>query len=467
MATFRHRFEFPHPVEDVFAWHTRPGAFERLTPPWEDVRVREREGGLRPGGRVVLALKKGPAELRWEVAHTAFEENRLFVDEQVEGPFASWRHEHRFEPLGPDRCALEDVVEYEPPLGSLGRTFSGGYIERSLARLFAFRARRLANDLDLHARYPAPAKPLRVAVTGSTGLVGGALVHFLRSGGHTVLRMRRGKAPVGDDSLQWDPARGTIDSQGLEGLDAVVHLAGEPIAAVRWTSSKKEAILRSREEGTALLAGALAELERPPGVFISASGVDYYGDRPPNEFVTEGTDSGETFLAEVCRRWERATGAARAIGIRTVHLRTGIVLSPAGGMLGTVLLPFQVGVGGRIGSGRQYMSWIDLDDHVGLIHHIIRTPAVRGAVNSTAPNPVSNASFTGVLGRVLSRPTVLPLPSPAVIALMGEMGRELLLTGQRVLPERALASGYRYLFPDLEDSLRHQLGRAGTVGADG
>ncbi len=459
MPVFRYRIELDHPVERVFAWHTLPGAFERLTPPWEEVRVREREGGIRPGGRVVLGLRKGPVELRWEVEHTAYEENRLFVDEQVEGPFSRWRHEHRFSPLGEGRALLEDVVEWEAPLGSLGRTFSESFIERSLERLFAFRGRRLANDLDLHRRFEGRSRPLRVAVTGSTGMIGNALVHFLRTGGHEVLRVRRGRGDGGGSDLHWDPGAGTIDRSGFEGLDAVVHLAGEPIAGVRWTRAKREAILRSREEGTKLLADALVELERPPEVLVSASGVDYYGDRPGSEFLTENSESGEGFLAEVCRRWERATASARAVGIRTVHLRTGIVLSPAGGMLGTVLLPFRLGAGGRIGSGRQYMSWIDLDDHIGLVHHVIGTPSVRGAVNATAPNPVPNASFADVLGRVLGRPTLVPLPGVAVSAMLGEMGRELLLQGQRALPEKALDSGYRFLYTDLEDSLRHQLGR--------
>lgn len=458
MPLFRRRFELDHPVEEVFAWHTRPGAFERLTPPWEKVRVREREGGLEPGARVVLGLKKGPAELRWEVEHTHLEKNRLFVDEQRSGPFHRWRHEHRFEPLEGGGTAVEDVVDWEPPLGALGRTFSQAYIERSLARLFAFRGRRLTHDLELHRRYRRP-EPLRVAVTGSTGLIGDALVHFLRSGGHEVRRVRRG----GDGepgSIRWDIEAGTMEREGLEGLDAVIHLAGEPIAGLRWTEQKKNKILRSRVEGTRLLAETLAELKHPPRTLVSASGVDYYGDSG-SEVVTEESPAGKGFLSEVCRRWEKATQTARAMGIRTVHLRTGMVLSPAGGALATMLPAFRMGLGGRLGSGRQYMSWIDLDDHLGVILHTLRTPELRGPVNSTAPNPVPSASFVDILGRVLGRPTVIPLPSLAVKALMGQMGTELLLAGTRAVPERALGTGARFLLPDLEDSLRHQLGRDG------
>jgi uncharacterized protein len=456
MPVLKHRTELDHPVDEVFAWHTRPGAFERLAPPWEDIRVRRREGGMEVGSSVVLGLRKGPAELRWEVEHTAFEANRLFVDEQRKGPFARWRHEHRFEALSADRSMVEDVVEWEPPMGSLGRTFTDGWIERTLRRMFAFRSRRLENDLGLHARYGREPR-LEVAITGSTGLVGETLVHFLRSGGHRVVRVRRGSAK-GPDEVSWDPAKGTVDREGLEGMDAVVHLAGEPIAGVRWTSAKKEAIRSSRVDGTALLARTLAELRNPPPTLVSASGVDYYGRRG-DEVITEDGEPGDSFLAQVCRDWEKATHAARAVGIRTVLLRTGMVLSPAGGALPVMLPAFQMGLGGRIGSGRQYLSWIDLDDHVALILHALRTPSLRGPVNATSPNPVPNASFADVLGRVLGRPTVIPLPSLAVRALLGQMGDELLLGGARVVPQRARETGFTFLFPDLEDSLRHQLGR--------
>lgn len=458
MPVFTYRVELDHPVKDVFQWHTRPGAFQRLSPPWEDVRIRYQDEGLTEGNRVVLGLRKGVAELTWEVKHTAFEENRLFVDEQVKGPFSRWRHEHRFHDLGAGRSAVEDVVDWEAPLGSLGRTFSGSFIESSLRRLFAFRARRLVNDLELHRRYGG--RSLTVAVTGATGLVGSALTAFLRTGGHRVVGIGRGSAEGRSDWIQWDPARGELDGSALEGMDAVIHLAGASIAGARWTAAKKRAIRESRVQGTELLSRVLAELRTPPATFISGSAVGFYGDRG-DEVLTEDSPPGKGFLADVCRAWEKATHAARAVGIRTLFLRTGIVLSPEGGMLNTVQLPFRLGLGGRLGSGRQYMPWIDLDDEVGLILHLIRTRELRGAVNATAPNPVPNEAFTTVLGRVLSRPTLLPAPALAIRAALGEMGDELLLTGQRAIPERARGTGYRFLFPDLEDSLRHQLGRQG------
>jgi uncharacterized protein len=466
MPVFRHRIELDHPVEAVFAWHRRPGAFDRLSPPWENVRVKEKAGGIEPGGRVILEMRKGPATLTWEVEHTAYEENRLFVDEQISGPFAAWRHEHRFEPLGPDRCALEDVVTWEAPLGALGETFGGGYIERSLDRLFRFREARLRGDLELHRRLrtlrtrpgtPGEPPPLTVGITGATGLIGTQLVHLLTSGGHEVRRVTR-RPVAGSSDVGWDPSRGEIDAEALEGVDAMVHLAGESIAGVRWTEAKKKAIHRSREAGTLLLARTLAGFRKKPAVLVSASGVDYYGDRG-EEVLTENARPGKGFLADVCLAWEQATQPARSAGIRTVLLRTGVVLSAEGGMLGTVLLPFKLGVGGRLGSGRQYVSWIDLDDHLGLILHALANPGVEGAMNSTAPNPVPNAAFTDVMGRVLGRLTLLPVPGFAIRSLLGEMGEELLLQGQRVVPAKARATGYVFLRPELEDSLRVQLGR--------
>lgn len=462
MPTFRHHSELDHPVEEVFAWHTRPGAFQRLTPPWESVRVLERTGEMWDGGRVVLGLRKGPAELRWEVKHTAFEENVLFRDEQVSGPFGRWVHTHRFLAAGPGRTRVVDEVEWEAPLGALGQTFGGGFIEAELRRLFAFRHRRLAHDLELGRRHP-PRRDSTVAVTGATGLIGTALVGMLRAAGYRVVtvgrRSGKGRADAPDpDRVTWDPEAGVLDPGQLEGMDAVVHLAGESIAGGRWTAEKKRRILESRERGTRLLAEALARLEKPPAVFISGSASGYYGDRG-NEILTEDSPAGQGFLPSVCQAWEGATEVARRAGIRTVLLRSGVVLSPAGGALGQMLLPFRMGVGGRLGRGDQYFPWIDLDDEVGLILHAMGNREVVGPMNASAPDPVTNASFTDILGRVLGRPTLIPVPGFALRALFGEMGETLLLESARMVPRRALDTGYRFFLPSLEDSLRFQLGR--------
>lgn len=456
MPVFRRRAELDFPVEEVFAWHTRPGAFERLTPPWESVRVLERSGGMSDGGRVLLGLRKGPAELKWEVRHTEYEENRLFKDEQVSGPFNKWIHAHRFLPREDGGSVMEDEVEWEAPLGSLGRVFGGGFIESTLRSLFAFRHHRLANDLARHRAYGE--RPLTVAVSGSSGLIGSALVDYLRSGGHAIRRLVRRQPRPENGDVYWNLRTGEVDADALEGVDAVVHLAGEPLAGVRWTPDKKKAIRESRTRATELLATTLAGLRHPPGVLVSSSAIGYYGDRG-DTVVTEKSAAGKGFLAQVCRAWEAATEPARRAGIRVVLLRTGMALSPAGGALGTMLLPFKLGVGGRLGSGRQYVSWIDLDDLTGLIHHGIVRDEVSGPVNATSPHPVPNATFATTLGRVLGRPTILPVPALALKALFGEMGKALLLEGARVVPNEAERTGFEFLLPGLEESLRFQLGR--------
>ncbi len=457
MPYFRFRTHYPFPPEEVFAWHMRPGAFERMAPPWITVRVLKREGGIQDGGRVVLGIRPGPTDIRWEIRHTAFEEGRMFRDEQVSGPFEKWSHSHRFVAADDGGCFLEDEIEWAAPLGSAGRLFAEGFIDRELERLFRFRHARLGNDLALHHRYRG--KPLRVAITGASGLIGSSLRDFLTSGGHEVIPIARRRSRRAGNGPTWDPSAGELDPSVFAEVDAVVHLAGESLASLRWSAAKKEKIFQSRRQGTALIARALADLSDPPQVLISASAVGYYGSRG-TEIITEESSPGNGFLAMVCREWEGATAAALKAGIRVVKLRTGFVVSPLGPGLGKMLPPFKAGLGGRIGNGRQYMSWIDLDDQVGLIHHALTRPGVSGPLNSTAPNPVSNAAFTDTLGRVLGRPTVLPLPALAVKGVLGEMGTELLLKGARVVPKKALDTGYEFLYPNLEDSLRHQLGKA-------
>ena len=461
MPKFVYECEIPHPVEDVFAWHMRPGALERLLPPWEDVRVVGREGAIADGGLVRIRAKRGPISAEIKVRHTAFEDRRLFRDEQVSGPFQSWVHSHEFEAAGAGATLLRDRIEWEPPGGAAGQIFARGVVETELKRFFAFRGTRITQDLARHGAYRGPG--LTVAITGAGGLIGSALCHFLTTGGHRVLPIVRRKPDRERGEIAWDPMEGRIERARLEGVDAVVHLAGESLTGERWTPAKKRSIWRSRVEGTRLLVEALNGLRRPPRVLVSSSAIGIYGNRGAERIAEDG-GPGKGFLADLCREWETEAERARRSGIRVVLLRTGLVLSPAGGALGTMLLPFKMGIGGRLGSGRQYVSWIDHDDLVGLVHHALTTRSVRGPVNATAPHPVPNATFTTILGRVLRRPTLLPVPSLAVRAMFGEMGDALLLEGARVIPETAIRSGFRFDFEGLEESLTHQLGRGGGAG---
>ncbi|HSB61594.1 MAG TPA: TIGR01777 family oxidoreductase [Vicinamibacteria bacterium] len=299
---------------------------------------------------------------------------------------------------------------------------------------------------------------MKVLVTGSSGLVGSALVPFLAAGGHTVVRLVR-RAKGGDSEAPWDPAAGSIDRAAIEGVDAVVHLAGESIAEGRWTAEKKARLRDSRVGPTRLLAEALGGLARKPGALVAASAVGYYGDRG-DEVMTETSGPAPDFLGRLCQDWEAATKPAAEKGIRVVNLRIGIVLSPNGGALGKMLLPFKLGAGGKVGSGRQYMSWIALDDVIGAFHHALATTSLEGPVNACAPEPVTNERFTKTLGKVLSRPTIAPLPAFAARLAFGEMADALLLSSTRMRPERLLDSGYRFRYPELEGALRHLLGRS-------
>ena len=298
---------------------------------------------------------------------------------------------------------------------------------------------------------------MKILVSGSSGLIGTALVSALTSNSHEVTRLVRGQPPSGEKAARWDPMAGTIDASALEGVDAVVHLAGENIAA-RWTATQKAKIRDSRVRGTQLLCETLARLSSPPQVLVSASAIGYYGDRG-EEILTDESPPGRGFLPEVCRAWEAATEPAKQRGMRVVILRLGMVLSAAGGALAKMLPPFRLGLGGMVGSGRQYMSWIALDDVVGTIQHAIVTDALQGPTNAVAPQAVTNQEFTRTLGKALGRPTLLPLPAFAARLIFGEMADELLLASTRVQPAKLVASGHRFRYPELEAALRHVLAR--------
>jgi len=311
-----------------------------------------------------------------------------------------------------------------------------------------------------HARF-ADLGAKRFVIGGATGMVGEALVAFLERGGHEVVRLVRGPARRKGDAT-WDPAAGSIDAAALRGADVVVNLSGENVAGGRWTADRKRAIEQSRLDATGLLARTIAKAsstehhDARPSAFVSASAIGFYGDRGDAE-LDEQSAAGEGFLADVCRAWERATAPASEAGIRTVHARFGVILAAHGGALAKMLGPFRMGVGGPIGGGKQWMSAIDLGDAVGAIHHAALDATLDGAVNVVCPTPVRNADFVATLGRALHRPAVIPLPAFAVKAAMGDMGREMLLFGQRVLPRKLEAAGFRFAHADIEGSFREQL----------
>ncbi|HET8770696.1 MAG TPA: TIGR01777 family oxidoreductase [Gemmatimonadaceae bacterium] len=294
----------------------------------------------------------------------------------------------------------------------------------------------------------------RIAVTGATGFIGRALLRHLRQAGHEVRRIGRS----GDADVRWNPAAGTMDAAGLDGVDAVIHLAGEQIAQ-RWTAEARQRILDSRVDGTRLIAQTCAAMRVTPEVLVCSSAVGIYGDRG-DLWLDESSETGSDFLADVCRRWEAAAQPARDVGMRVVHLRTGVALSPEGGALGKMLLPFQMGVGGRLGAGTQWMSWISRHDLVRAMLFAVESPELSGPVNAVAPEPVTNATFASTLGRVLRRPAVLPVPRFALRAMYGRMAEETILASQRVRARALEAAGFAFTHPTLASALRFELAEA-------
>lgn len=453
--TFSRRTTLEAAAAEVFRFHARPQAFERLTPAWMRVVVLERHGGIAPGSRVVIDAPVGPFRARWVLEHRDYIEGRQFRDVQLSGPFQRWVHTHSVEPSG-DASVLTDEIQYEMPMSPLGDLVAGRYVERELDRVFAYRHAVMAADLRRHRLFGRHGA-WRIGVTGSTGLVGAALVPYLSTAGHRVARFVRTRGAEAPDDIHWDPAQGQIARARLDGLDAIVHLAGASIAR-RWTRARRAEIRASRLDGTRLLVRTIEGMKRPPRVLVCASAIGYYGDRG-EAMLGEGSARGEGFLAELVEEWESISKPLGQRGVRVVHARFGVVLSPSGGALQRLLLPFRLGLGGRIGSGAQWMSWIALDDCLGAIEHALFTDELYGAVNVVSPMPVTNAELTHVLSRVLRRPAVLPVPALALRAAFGGMADETLLTSQRVAPMRLRETGFECRLPNLEGALRFELGR--------
>jgi uncharacterized protein (TIGR01777 family) len=447
MPTYSLCSPMPVPAEELYGWHGRPGAFERLNPPFDPVELEEQTGGLEVGARTVIRMKGGPVQLRWVAEHTACEPGRLFRDEQRQGPFKRWVHTHRFESKANGTSELIDEVDYELPLGALGERFAGGFTRDRLGRIFRYRHALTKADLERHARFAAQPR-LTVAVTGASGLVGSSLIPFLTTGGHVARAVRR--------------QGNQLESSSLEGADAVVHLAGAGVADERWTAARKKLLVDSRVAYTRQLVAALSKLARRPKVLVSASAIGIYGSRG-DEVLTEdsalgGRDGAAGFLAGLCADWEAAANEARALGVRVVNLRIGLVQSARGGALAKLLVPFKLGLGGPVGAGKSWQSWISSEDLVGAIYHALFTESLAGPVNAVAPAPVTSAEYAKVLGNVLARPACAPLPAFALRARFGELADGAILASQRVLPSRLEASGFRFLHGDLEFALRFTLG---------
>ncbi|QUW18302.1 TIGR01777 family oxidoreductase [Agrococcus sp. Marseille-Q4369] len=436
-------------LADVFAWHTRPGALQRLSPPWLPGRVR-REAGSLADGRAELAL---PGGIVWAAQHdpSGFEPDRAFVDERVDAGLGSiplaplrWRHEHRFEPRGEDRTLVHDRVE----------TIVGS---RALRPMFVYRHRQLADDLAAHRS--AAAEPMTVAVTGASGLIGTALTALLTTGGHDVVRLVRHEASSSGER-RWDPDAPAADL--LEGVDAVVHLAGASIFG-RLGEQHRRAVRDSRIGPTR----KLAEIAAASGAraFVSASGIGRYGVDRGSEQLTEAAGPGDDFVARVVVDWEADAAVAAEGRMRAVQVRTGLVQSPRGGVLQVLAPLYAAGLGGPLAGGEHWQSWIDLDDLLDVYLRALTDERLSGPVNAVAPHPVQQHEYAETLARVLRRPALVPTPALGPRVLLGRRGaEELALADQRVVPARLTELGHRFRRPRLEDSLRHQLGRMREAG---
>ncbi|MFZ4574899.1 MAG: TIGR01777 family oxidoreductase [Phycisphaerales bacterium] len=451
----------PATPAEVFAYHAAPGAFGRLLPPWDRVYPAAPHPGLVNGTTVEVDVKRGPFTLRARFEHSDVDPGSGFVDRQVKGPFGSWEHRHEFIP-GPTGSTLRDRIRYSPPLSFVGEALAGPMMRRELVRLFAFRHARTRADLERIAWWKAAGAGIAtVAVSGASGTIGAPLLDVLTTAGVRVRRMVRAPRTAGPAEVMWrspeggDP--GAIDTAALEGVDAVVHLAGEPIATDRWTPNKKDRIRGSRVDGTKLIARALAGMARPPKVLVVASGISYYGERGEQE-VTEEVGVGSGFRAEVARDWEAATEPARQAGIRVVQLRFGAVLSSRGGVLAMINPLFSLGLGGVPGAGSQWVSWVALDDTLGAILHTLADTTLSGPVNVTSPLPVRMDEFASRLAAAHGRSPFARIPVFAVRAVFSDRA-DVLLESCRVLPMKLRKAGFQFRQTDLTTALRWELGR--------
>lgn len=445
------------PLKDVARWHFQSSALLRLVPAWSGVEVLEIPSRLEDGAIVTLRVPVPPiGRKKWISRIENVDHGISFVDDQVSGPFKRWRHEHMLSEDDSGRCRLTDSLDFElphpPPIRNIGERV----VERALVKTFSWRHRRTSQDV-LRLRETDWIQR-KILLTGSSGLVGTSLRALLKVAGCDVVRLVRRNADPTLGEFQWDPAKGEIDLRAFEGVDAVVNLSGAGIADKRWTPGRKKVLRDSRVDSTALLARSIAGLSGEKPAFICASATGVYGDRP-GERCDEDSSPGNSFLSRTCVEWEAAAAPALQAGARVAHLRIGVVVAYAGGAVSKLRRPVSLGLGGPVGNGRQGMSWIALDDLVGVIAHSIVDERYQGPINCVAPEGIDNRGFMKAMGRVMRRPVIAPLPAFAVKALFGQMGEEALLQGVFAEPRKLESLGFRFDFPELEDALRFELGQ--------
>lgn len=459
--------KIPATNKDAFDYHAREGALERLVPPWSILTVTSHEGDIRDGAISTFNVSLGLIGFKWTAVHFGHLQDRQFQDKMVKGPFQSWIHTHSFIPDEIGHCIMEDKIAYSPLFGKLGPILLNNTIQNNLNQLFHYRHRILSNDINLW-KIAGRSKGQKILITGSHGLIGSSLIPLLTAAGeHKITRLARPLSNhnnTNSHSIVWDPSDDKVNVKELEGFDVVVHLAGENIFG-RWTDSKKQRILESRIKSTRLLCDSLIKLANPPSTLICASATGFYGNQG-NEVLTEGSKPGFGFLSDVCRKWEESTETARDAGIRVVNTRFGVVLTPKGGMLQKLLALSRFGLVLRLGDENQHISWVSIEDVIGSIFYSIINSSIRGPVNVVSPNPVTNLEFSKTLARIVKSKIMLPISQKLARMMLGELADAMITSSALVVPNKLSSAGYRFVNPDLEDTLRLLLGRQQIISQE-
>jgi uncharacterized protein len=384
--------------------------------------------------------------------------NQQFQDRQIKGPLAYWCHTHQFEPVNETKSQLTDKIEYRLPGFGLGELMMGNHIKDKLNRIFRYRHRVLNRDLNLHRQFLGQ-KRLKILISGGGGILGSALIPFLTTGGHQVIRLVRNRNQISKKQVYWNPDSGEIDKKNIGSVDVVIHLAGENIGEGRWTPDKKKRIIDSRINSTKLLVKLMNELPDKPRVFLSASAIGFYGNRK-DQALTESTQPGKDFISEVCQLWESEALKAENNRIRTCLLRIGVVLTPSGGALSRLHGLFKMGLGAKLGNGNQYLSWVGMDDVLSSIYFLVFNQNINGPVNLVSPHPVTNREFTKTLAEILNTNANKTIPNWIIQKSFGQMGNEIVLSSTKVKPDVLTSHQYKFIHHNLKDYLKEQLGLA-------
>ncbi len=448
--TFKFETHLPIAKKEAFEWHKRPGMLERLSPPFVNMKLISKNSRLKLDDIAHFKLMLfSDIGLDAYFKITEYVEGESFTDVQVKGPFNFWQHHHNFKEVDSNNCVIEDEIIFRVPLDSFLGAMINSKIAKRLDHIFNYRKQVLLNDIDFASRYPQ--KKLHILMTGAGGLIGTALSTFLKTMGHLVVPITR-QLQANEKAIFWDIENQMISQDDLEDFDAVIHLAGENVGGV-WTDSKKEKIFKSRVHSTRLLVNTLNKLEKPPKTFICASGGNYYMQSKDS---IEDDPEGRGFLTHVIKEWEEE--ACKYKHGRTTLMRTGVVLSPKGGMLKKLLRSYELGLGAKLGSGKNHLSWISIDDIVYQYYHILMTSSIEGPVNLTSPEAITSEQFSKSLAKTLKRPLFLKLPKGLIESIFGQMAKETILSDFIIKPKKLLESEGKFYYPNLEYALKHILG---------